>query len=134
MVSKIEIYAKFLHTNSTRAQAPACSSLSRLISPRAYLWYTPWYTHEPTEPPWWTVPVHRIGRVTLRQGAVRSRLSTPSHTHRTPTEAGAAWRVARKPIRLDAGRAPVSRRRRPHLVCRAFYPSGVRPAPNSDSA
>ena len=41
-VSKIEIYAKFLHTNSTRAQAPACSSLSRLISPRAYLWYTPW--------------------------------------------------------------------------------------------
>ena len=28
----------------------------------------------------------------------------------------------------------MSRRRRPHLVCRAFYPSGVRPAPNSDSA
>ena len=88
-VSKIEIYAKFLHTNSTRAQAPACSSLSRLISPRAYLWYTPWNPLT-TEPPWWTVPVHRIGRVTLRQGAVRSRLSTPSHTHHTMRPEGVA--------------------------------------------
>lgn len=77
-VSKIEIYAKFLHTNSTRAQAPACSSLSRLISPRAYLWYTPW---NPLS--------HRGGRfrctasgASHSQGAVRSR--PPSHTHRTP--------------------------------------------------
>ena len=42
-----------------------------------------------------------------------------------------AWRVARK---IPRRRSCVSRRRRPHLVCRAFYPSGVRPAPNSDSA
>ena len=75
-VSKIEIYAKFLHTRP----GPSCSSLSRLISPRAYLWYTPWSV-EPTEPPWWTVPVHRIGRVTLTGCGGRSR--PPSHTPHT---------------------------------------------------
>ena len=69
-VSKIEIYAKFLHTRP----GPSCSSLSRLISPRAYLWYTPW-----------NPPSHRGGRfrctasgASHSQGAVRSR--PPSHT------------------------------------------------------
>ena len=45
-VSKIEIYAKFLHTRP----GPSCSSLSRLISPRVSVVYTVVYprTHRAT--------------------------------------------------------------------------------------
>ena len=82
-VSKIEIYAKFLHTRP----GPSCSSLSRLISPRAYLWYTPW-----------NPPSHRGGRFRrtasgashsdrVRCGLVSRRRP---HTHHTMRPEGVA--------------------------------------------
>ena len=81
-VSKIEIYAKFLHTRP----GPSCSSLSRLISPRVSVVYTVVYprTHRATVVDGSGAP-HRARHTPTGCGAVSS---LDAVTHAPHHEAG----------------------------------------------